>query len=369
MRMKKLMILAVAAIAAIACSRTYDTAPASEKAIGFGTWTDVMTKRTDAAATTFAADDNFNVFGSKVLSGTPSVVFNGDVVTASGDPITWTYSPARFWDPSATGYTFYAISPAGLLPEGMTNEQKTTAATTGAFTTAEIVFDGTVAKDVLVAKQTPVAPAAYNTTVKLDFQHVGTLLDLKVKKSYTLKDATVEVTALSIENIKYKGTYSVATYTDNKPDVAIANWAATADLQTFDTATSTPATIAAYGYDDASVADPENPVNGTATAFFTNFVIMPQTLVAAGETNPQRIKISYKITTGVGEVTTHTDKIVAFADFDIKDNKVNNDTAVAGWNPGIHYIYTLTLDVNKIDFSASVTNWETTTNGYHNLIN
>ena len=378
-----ILIVAAVALATVSCSRNYDVNPAGEGAeIGFGTWADVMTKRTGPTDALFAENDNFNVFGSKVVGSETSVVFNGDVVTltsvgasatdASDD--VWEYAPPRFWDAGASSYTFYAIAPAGLLPTGMTAAQKTTAATTGAFTTDQIVFDGTVATDVLVAKKTPVT--TYNTKVNLDCQHVGTIIDVKVKKSYTLKDATVEVKALSLENILYKGTYNVATYKDNtvaadenKPVAAIANWTPTTDVKSFSTAVSVPATIAAYGYSDSSVASPENPVSGTVSDFFTNFVVMPQTLVAPDGTNPQMIKITYEITTTIGEVTTFTDKTVAFSAFDVKDNKVNTDSAVAGWKPGTHYIYTLTLDVNKIDFTASITNWETTTNGYNNLVN
>lgn len=381
-----ILIVAAVALATISCSRNYDVNTPDPQAIGFGTWADVMTKRTGPTDALFAVNDNFNVFGSKVVGTNTSVVFNGDKVTltsvgtdaASATDDVWEYAPPRFWDAGASSYTFYAIAPADLLPTGMTNEQKTTAATTGAFTTDQIEFDGTVATDVLVAKKTPVT--TYNTKVNLDFQHVGTIIDVKVKKSYTLKEATVKVKALSLENILYKGTYSVASYKDNsvaadenKPVVAIANWSATTDVQSFSTAVTVPATIAAYGYSDSSVASPENPVSGTVSDFFTNFVVMPQALVAPNGTNPQMIKITYEITTTIGEVTTFTDKTVAFSEFDIKDNKVNTDGAietVAGWHPGTHYIYTLTLDVNKIDFTATITPWATTSvNGYHNLIN
>lgn len=378
-----ILIVAAVALATVSCSRHYDVNTPDPQAIGFGTWADVMTKRTGPTDAMFAENDNFNVFGSKVVGTTPSVVFNGDEVTlkslgsdaSSVNDDVWEYTPPRFWDANASGYTFYAIAPAGLVT-GVTGDAITTAATTGAFTTDQIVFDGTVATDVLIAKKTPVAPTDFNKVVTLDFQHVGAIIDVKVKKSYTLKEATVKVKALSLENILYKGTYSVASYKDNsvaadenKPVVAIANWSATTDVQSFSTATTVPATIEAYGYSDSSVTSPENPVNGTVSDFFTNFVVMPQTLVAPNGTNPQMIKITYEITTTIGEVTTFTDKTVAFSAFDVKDNKVNTDSAVAGWNPGTHYIYTLTLDVNKIDFTASITNWETTTYGYNNLVN
>ena len=373
MRMKKLMILAVAAIGLVACSKAFDVNTTEGSPIGFGTWADVMTKRTPTA-TIFANGDDFNVFGSKVVSSTPYMVFNGDVVTKSGE--NWNYTPARFWDPSASGYTFYAISPAGLLPADMTDDQKTTAATTGAFSTKELTFDGTVAYDVLVSKKTPVAPANFNDDVNLDFQHVASLVDVKIKKSYALKDATVTVTAISLENIVKKGTYNVASYVStpgtnlNKPVVAVANWVPAASEAT-GSFTGNTGTVGQYGYADV----PGEAISGEAFEAFPSFVAMPQNLVAANGANPQQIKISYTIVVG-GETITHSNKIVAFSAFDTVDNKVNTATAgdpatwaASAWNPNTHYIYTLTLDANKIDFTASITDWsDTVINGYYNLV-
>lgn len=377
MRMKKIMILAVAAIALVACSRTFETHQVEPTQIGFNTWAEHMTKARTITGTAFSEDDNFNVFGSKNGS---AVVFNGDVVTY-GTPV-WTYTNPRYWDINATSYTFFAISPAGLLPDSMTDAQKTTAATDGAFSTKELSFDGTVANDVLIAKKTVVPQATYtgntpNYVVNLDFNHVASLLDVKVKKSFALKDATVKVTAISLENIVYKGTFSVSEYVTtagadlNKPVVAIANWApaASESTKTFTgTVDDGGTTLNQYGY--ASVTG--ETLTGSDQYFWQNFVVMPQTL------STQQIKISYKIISAIGEENVYENKTVAFTTFDLVDNKNNNtaapdagDGAVAsGWNPNIHYIYTLTLDANKIDFTASITPWAATSvNGFYNLVN
>ena len=379
--MKKLFILATLLAIASACTKTYEITPTPQPEIGFGTWTEHLTKGRAVTDDAFTTGDTFNAFGSKTVSSTTSVVFNGDVVTYN-DP-SWTYSPARFWDPAATSYTFFAISPSGLLPAGMTDAQKTTAATTGAFSTKEITFDGTVANDVMIANKKPVAQATYtgdNPTysVPLVFNHVAALLDVKVKKSYSLRESTVKVTAISLENIVYKGTFTVSGYDDSgdnptyKPTVAINNWAPAASSSTT-TFTGTVAdggtSLTQYGYESVT----EEALSGTANYFWQNFVVMPQSL------SSQQIKISYKIVSTAGEETVFENKTVAFTAFDLIDNKTNNtadpdagDGAVAsGWNPNIHYIYTLTLDANKIDFTASITPWDNTivVNGYYNLIN
>ena len=361
-----IFFIAAALLAAVSCSKIYDATPVTQEQtpIGFSTWNETLTKARTITDTDFKNGDKFNVFGSKTLESVPSVVFNGDEVSYDGT--NWNYTPPRYWDPLATQYLFYAISPSALLPAGMTDAQKETAATTGAFSTAELTFDGTVAYDVLIADKTPIT--TFNAPVHLVFNHVASLLDLKVKKSYALKDATVAVTAISIENIINKGTYSVSTYdgSSNKPTVSIANWtpAASSNTNSFDGATGT---VSQYGYASTTA---EEAVNGSDLFAFQNFVVMPQTLVAAAGTNPQQIKISYTITTTVGEVITHTDKTVAFIAFDNTDNKVNTDpAAAAGWNPNTHYTYTLTLDANKIEFTAEIAEWSSTVvNGYSNFL-
>ncbi len=376
MRMKKFMIFAVAVLTLAACSKTFDHSKAAPTQIGFNTWAEHMTKARTITDSDFSANDKFNVFGSK--NGT-TVVFNGDEVTY-GTPV-WTYTNPRYWDINATNYTFFAISPAGLLPDSMTDDQKTTAATTGAFSTKELSFEGTVANDVLIAKKTVVPQATYtgnnpNYVVNLDFQHVASLLDVKVKKSFALKDATVKVTAISLENIVYKGTFGVSSYVTegddlNKPVVAISNWtpAETGSTKTFTGTVANGGTpLTQYGY--ANVTG--ESISGDANYFWQNFVVMPQSL------STQQIKISYKIISAIGEENVYENKTVAFTAFDLVDNKNNNteapDTgdgaAATGWSPNIHYIYTLTLDANKIDFTASITPWATTSvNGFYNLVN
>ncbi len=65
MRMKKVIILAAVAIAAIACSKTYQVDPSASKgtAIGFNTWAEQLTKTRDQGSSTFAAGDDFAVYG------------------------------------------------------------------------------------------------------------------------------------------------------------------------------------------------------------------------------------------------------------------------------------------------------------------
>ena len=76
MRMKKFLIIAAAALLAAACAKTYEVKQTTPPAIGFGTWSDVMTK---APKTDFVANDEFDVFGFKWKTGPTdqTTVFDG----------------------------------------------------------------------------------------------------------------------------------------------------------------------------------------------------------------------------------------------------------------------------------------------------
>ena len=117
--MKKLMILAAIAATAMSCVKTYVGEPEAQSPIGFGTWTENMTKAiTDPrtpGSNTFGVGDSFAVYGYKSASddSNKSTVFDDVAVemTVAGVPGTWIYSPTRFWDKTFDKYTFFAISP------------------------------------------------------------------------------------------------------------------------------------------------------------------------------------------------------------------------------------------------------------------
>ena len=95
-----ILIVAAVALATVSCSRNYDVNTAGEQEIGFGTWAEQLTKARVQGSNDFTSGDTFAVFGVKTrASGDPTsqVVFNGDVVTASGSgTLTWSYDIPRF---------------------------------------------------------------------------------------------------------------------------------------------------------------------------------------------------------------------------------------------------------------------------------
>ena len=342
MRMKKIMIIAVAAIALAACSKTFDHNKTEGAAIGFGTWTENLTKARTQGDNTFVNGDNFNVYGFKTISAANTTVFNGDVVSYDGTD--WTYSNLRFWDPNATSYTFYAASPAGKIASA--NAQ------TGEFTSSSITFAGND-NDVLVADKKVVEKASFGTApVPLVFNHIASLVDFKVKKHSEIAAATVAITSFQISNIDNIGTFSVNdAYTDSHP---VVTWNPTAHAGTYSNTSGV-----------TSVAPLPDNIGTDGSDFLINHLVaMPQTFRT--DSNIQTVTIEYTITSG-GD-TINNSATFNLKTFDNVDDKDNEDTIIGGWEGGKHYIFYITINANAITFTASITNWVTPNNGYHYLI-
>ena len=344
MRMKKLMILAVAAIAMVGCAKTFEVVETQAPEIGFKTWAENLTKARTQGSSTFASDDDFAVYGYKYVSSSDTKTTVFDDVDVNYDGTNWTYSPARFWDQSTDSYTFFAVSPTSVGTAATVTPQ------TGVIASASITFAGND-NDILVADEKTVAKASYGSNVEMVFNHIASLVDFKVKKHANLGSAVLAITSFSITNIDKTGTFAVATYTSTHPNVA---WTATAHDGTY---TNTSGVT--------SVATLPTAVGTTGDFLINNLVAMPQTFRT--DSNIQTVNIAYTITDEASNVSTYT------ASFNLKlfddvDDTDNTDTIVGGWEAGKHYTFYITIDAQKIVFTASITNWSTE-NGYNYLVN
>ena len=374
MRNKQFILIAAVAIVTASCAQSFEAKETQQSAIGFGTWAETLTKaRTSGATnTSFENGDKFDVYGIKTVSSGNKVVFNGDnvIATVAGSTVTWDYAPHRFWDPAASSYTFYAALPADQLAAETSTDLY---ATTGQFTSNDITFNDPTAfsNDVLVGKQVvsgtgAAAPYSYSGPVNIQFHHVASCVDLKVKQDKALGDAVVKVTALSLLNISNKGHYAVTAYAAD-PYSPTVSWTEASSPTTLGTAGvytvagSYPVTVGGKTTYSSHAA---SSTTGTPVDLFTGYVFMPQDLSSGN----QKIKISYTIQVGTEEPNVYTDVLIDLKDFQQTDTDNNSGTAITSWAPKTHYIYCLTIGANVITFTANVNDWSETVTGYRYLL-
>ena len=387
MRMKKFLILAAVVAMSVACSKTYEVKPVTQdgRQIGFGTWAESLTRADDPHLTnTWVDGDTFAIFGCKEdnmeADGTTPIspvvkkdAFTGQTVTYTASSTSWDYTPHRFWDVNCERYTFFAFSPSSLFNA---SADTTNTAKTGRFTSAVLTFSG-ANNDILVADRKVVDrgnnPATYFASygaVALQFNHIASLFDLKVKKTNTIT-ATVAVTSVSLTNMDATGTFSVS----DAYDATVYNGATGLSPVVTWTPTAQATYTNASGVGDpvtlptnvTGVATIDNSTATTGDALISNLIIMPQTL--RNDSNIQTLNLTYTITPEGGDVTTNTVAIPLY-NFDIDHNTSNSGTAVDEHKflTGKHYTFYVTLDAHAITFTATINDW-TTGVGYYYLMN
>jgi len=365
--MKKLIfVVAVAAIAAVSCSKTYENRTTSSEGtpIMLGSWADNLTKARTVGASSFESGDKFFAYAYTSTGQTP---FLGETVNYSGSA--WTYSPLRFWDRNNDYYDFYAISPSEDVAVGdIVNNNYSD----GTFLSKTITLAGNN-NDILVADKKQVVKANFGQEVELNFRHINALFDLKVRKGDGLKaldvngqGAVLEIQSIALENINSAGAFTVTGY-DSSTKAANISWSPSATTSYTNASGVTPVTLPLTVINFLSDGDTQDLI--------TNLVVMPQTFA----TGAQRLKISYTITTGTGsseQVLTFTNKTYDLNLFDNadyptdsdSDGDYNDDTPVTGFVGGVHYTYIITIDAEAIVFNATLEPW-TTDNGYYYILN
>lgn len=371
MRMKKIMILAVTALALAACAKTYEVRETTPPEIGFGAWTEVLTKASrDQGSSSFSEtgkqDNHFWVYGFKYISSNTEVFKSQEVTTTNGT--TWTYNPKRFWDSNATSYTFYALSRVESTDPTLA-ANKDASVTDGSFGSMDIVFAGDD-NDILVAKKAVVNKSAgagnFDTwhTVDLDFHHITSLVDFKVKKGTSLEGSTVAITGASLIAIPSNGKYSITYDGSNNP---VAAWvdAASPATAAFDNTKGVGGTVT------LPTNVPVHVNSTTGADMISGLIMRPHTLA-----NTELLRISYTITTGT-DVIEFNNVDVQLNKFDSTDYDPSADPTdaaqnttpfITAWQQGKHYTYYLTIDAHSIEFTASITNWDPAS-GYHYLVN
>ena len=180
-----------------------------------------------------------------------------------------------------------------------------------------------------------------------------------------MKEATLTVNSVSIQNIQTKGHLSVTGYDGTgKPETewALAETPVTATFNNThgNTSVTLPKSIA---------VGVEHGVNHSEF-LIDNLIVMPQTLITTG----QKLVINYTVNFS-NESITHTREIALNA-FDYTDmtgegrdeSDQNTSPFITTWDPGKHYTYYLTINADLIVFNATISDWNDV-NAFHYIIN
>ena len=254
---KYLFILATAAIVA-SCSDTdtlkKDIQNGNGEAISFETFATKQTRATENSTADynwafFNHHDDFQVWGYRNTNA--AAVFNGDVVTVTSDEAqsptyTYTYSPIRYWDKSASEYEFYAAAPSdpydatsnaqgwNFVATGITAANIVNAAdqNKGYFTTKSTLAPSNIADatgdlkesfksandvDKMIAAPVAVPYASFSAPVQLNFIHILSRLNVTIKKDASLEPANhvlqqkVVLSSLVIKNLDCYGEFNEST--------------------------------------------------------------------------------------------------------------------------------------------------------------
>ena len=264
---KNIFILATVALFA-SCSNTDSLKEivTPDEEIGFATFTSKQTRGTTAdeasennGSTTVNVLENYNttfkVWGSKFIGTDETRIFGtngkGDIVSWISSDSKWTYSPVRFWDKSATSYSFYAASPSkynwgwdntnktisldNFAVSGTNRVTATDANSTAAFgVSTTINADAIMSKDdedLMISNDVTNYKTYTNANVNLHFNHILSRLNIGVRKATILDDFEVRLKSIMVYNMKSNGKF------DEHENAAvssgtIARWVAPSGTQT-----------------------------------------------------------------------------------------------------------------------------------------
>lgn len=268
---KELFLLATAATLFAACTKTEDFRDVSylqnaenDGSIDFTSFAENATKgvaeNSDALYTWtfFNHQESFQVWGRKSTQYSNEIFGGTKVTVASAAPAegyTYTYSPARFWDKSASSYHFYAAAPAqpegdepawtwtfnatditsaanldkgyfttsstlnGVNLQSVTNG-RASAGLKNIFKTATLADGTTKDIDKLIAAPCPVAQTYYNratpNAVNLNFIHILSKLNITI--SSKLYDASDDYYDVELLDFKVRGIPNVGSFNEKDED-------------------------------------------------------------------------------------------------------------------------------------------------------
>ncbi len=361
--MKKFFLLAVAAVAVLAsCSKnTLDPASQKNRVINFNTVANKAT-RAPLTGTVYSYDcPSFGVFAS-YLEATKTWAANKATATRYMDDVEVSFNDTKdIWAPSSTYYwplegslSFIAYSPYDAATAAF-------AEATGTLTLTNFTVASTVADQVDLLYSSVNADRTQNESyyvdggnsknsetaegdkgVNIKFKHALAQVTFKAKTADEVYDA----------GLSFKIDTIVVNAASTADDMTVVN-PADGDLAANITTWTNPKTnanfvVRAEDFPNATVAaDAANFLTKTLSDQIGDALLMIPVTAFAGTDPTVTVKytlyrLSDALPMGSKEVTIHFDAI---------------DDVITAWQAGKKYVYNLTIDLQKIYFNPTVTDW------------
>ena len=330
--MKNLFIMAAVAATFASCSTNNEDFVTMNEVQKITFDAPVMNKNGRAAITDtkYPEAEKFKVFAQRTTgnygSGWSNNFMNGVEVSKDQTETYWAPAADYFWPKNGDVISFAAYSPSSLV-----NGAGCTSVAYGAtgLKVTEYLLDATLSKQ----NDLMYAPRVMNKTkntaatgVDIQFKHALSLINFTVKSDNT----GITVTDIIVNNAKDKGTFS-ETITDGSSYSSTPAWSDQA-LQ------GGSSSFKVFTGNQAITA------KSTALALGDNLLMIPQKI--ENTSTPQTLTVKWKYTNG-GNIVVPDEITKNFSDLNISE-----------WEIGKKYTYNITINLDKIYFNPSVTDWE-----------
>ena len=331
---KKLLILAVAAVALASCSNDETVAVNQSDAISFRPVMTNVTRAADQTATTLES----NGFYVSARTSTDAEFFTDVAFTTftDGTPKTWTSATKYYWPGDNSTLTFYAYAPQAT---GDGHNAQITAHSS--YKSFSVTPSATIADQVdLIFAEASANKTSGASGVQLNFRHSGSKIVFKLKNNQSTSNLKVTVNSVTIGNVKNSGVFTYTGQTSSK--LKQTDWdvsAASSATPYTTTVSSEEATQTAINTDAGQVVGTEMilipQVLSVATAYNGNNLYSAEPATAASTFDGAYISVELKIQ----DATTNA---YIYGDADNFKTAMWPLTALT-WAPGYKYTYTIDL--------------------------
>ena len=357
------LILAAALVALAACSKenVVSNVNLESNEIGFNAVSRMATKANNAiiTGTTYATDNTFNVWGwqseaadySEFAEGDASNFMSGITISWTGGRLNrseaWRNADNYYYWPFTGKISFLAVHPSSVAPSttgwDATNDKPKASFADYTISSANKTVDLMLANNE-GARRSDALPMVFNHALaQIQFR-------ARTNEDYS-GDVTFTLNSVTLNNIDLSGDLAYAnsafTWTDNANQVEAWAYYATAQAVTY---AATDAAAALYGSANVMIPQPAYVhVDAVGTPGDPGYVAeVVGTTITIGYTMEQ---------TGSAAITGTVTVPAPWTKVKEGSTDYNPAEAIAAWEPGKKYNYTLNFKLNEILFDPTVTDW------------